>query len=85
MYPRLMLENIQKEIDTLPTEAQELLLDFIHILKKRYASLKISQPLFLSDIQSATHLRQKGSAKGKFIIHTEDDEHLKDFQEYMPQ
>lgn len=37
-----MLENIQEEIDTLPTEAQELLLDFIHILKKRYVSLKIS-------------------------------------------
>ena len=76
-----MLENIHEEIDTLPTEAQELLLDFIHILKKRYVSLKISQPIFLNDIPSVTHQRQKGRAKGKLIIHTEDDEHLKDFQE----
>lgn len=28
--------------------------------------------------------RQPGSAKGKLIIRTEDDEHLKDFKEYMP-
>jgi hypothetical protein len=76
-----MLETIHQEIDNLPTEAQELLLDFIGILKKRYASLKILQPLFLNDIPSATHQRQKGSAKGKLIIHTEDDEDLKDFQE----
>jgi len=27
--------------------------------------------------------RQPGSAKGKLIIHSEDDEHLKDFGEYM--
>lgn len=27
--------------------------------------------------------RQRGSAKGKLIIHADDDEHLKDFQEYM--
>lgn len=77
-----MLETIYQEIDTLPTEAQELLLDFIHILKKRYASL--SQPLFLNNLPSKTHRRQKGSAKGKLIIHTEDDEHLEYFQEYMP-
>jgi hypothetical protein len=28
--------------------------------------------------------RQKGSAKGKLIVHSEDDEHLEAFQEYMP-
>jgi len=28
--------------------------------------------------------RQPGSAKGKLIIHTDDDEHLADFKEYMP-
>lgn len=27
--------------------------------------------------------RQPGSAKGKLIIHADDDEHLKDFQEYL--
>lgn len=28
--------------------------------------------------------RQRGSAKGKLVIHSEDDDHLKDFAEYMP-
>ena len=28
--------------------------------------------------------RQPGSAKGKLLIHTEDEEHLKDFKDYMP-
>lgn len=28
--------------------------------------------------------RQPGSAKGKFAILAEDDEHLEDFREYMP-
>jgi prevent-host-death family protein len=28
--------------------------------------------------------RQPGSAKGKLVILTEDDAHLKDFKEYMP-
>lgn len=28
--------------------------------------------------------RRPGSAKGKLIIVSEDDEHLKDFEEYMP-
>jgi hypothetical protein len=27
---------------------------------------------------------KKGSAKGKLIIHQEDDKHLQLFQEYMP-
>jgi antitoxin (DNA-binding transcriptional repressor) of toxin-antitoxin stability system len=28
--------------------------------------------------------RQPGSARGKLIILAEDEEHLRDFQEYMP-
>lgn len=28
--------------------------------------------------------RQPGSAIGKLVIHADDDEHLNDFQEYMP-
>ena len=28
--------------------------------------------------------RVPGSAKGKLVIHSEDDEHLEDFKEYMP-
>ncbi|OYQ65580.1 DUF2281 domain-containing protein [Pseudanabaena sp. SR411] len=31
-----MIETIHQEIDNLPKEAQEILLDFVHILKKRY-------------------------------------------------
>jgi len=28
--------------------------------------------------------RQPGSAKGKLVIHAEDDDHLQDFGDYMP-
>ena len=28
--------------------------------------------------------RKPGSARGKLIIHSEDDEHLHDFKDYMP-
>lgn len=28
--------------------------------------------------------RQPGTAKGQLIVVSEDDEHLKDFQDYMP-
>lgn len=28
--------------------------------------------------------RRRGSAKGKLVIHLEDEEHLEDFKEYMP-
>jgi|GEM_PF-1101585 len=78
-----MLETIHQEIDNLPTEAQEQLLDFIDILKKRYTSTKISLPLISNNLPPATHRRIKGTAKGKLIIHTDDKEHLKDFQQYI--
>jgi hypothetical protein len=39
-----MLETIHSEIETLSPEAQELLLDFIHLLKKRYTVKEKSQP-----------------------------------------
>ena len=28
--------------------------------------------------------RQRGSAKGKLTIHSDDEDHLDDFKEYMP-
>jgi antitoxin (DNA-binding transcriptional repressor) of toxin-antitoxin stability system len=34
--------------------------------------------------QPARKAREPGSAKGKLVILAEDDEHLKDFKEYMP-
>ena len=33
---------------------------------------------------SARQPRRPGSAKGKLVILVEDDEHLKDFKDYMP-
>lgn len=32
---------------------------------------------------AARQPRQPGSAKGKLIIHSDDDEHLNDFREYL--
>jgi antitoxin (DNA-binding transcriptional repressor) of toxin-antitoxin stability system len=29
------------------------------------------------------HSRKPGTAKGKLVIHADDDEHLRDFSEYM--
>jgi prevent-host-death family protein len=34
--------------------------------------------------QSVRKPRRPGSAKGKLVILSEDDEHLEDFKEYMP-
>jgi len=36
----ISLEQIQNDIQTLPPEAQDLLIDFIQILKKRYPETK---------------------------------------------
>jgi Protein of unknown function (DUF2281) len=71
-----MLDTIHQEINTLPSEALELLLNFIYILKKCYANPKISQPQSSNNLP-LNHRRQKGSAKGKLIIHAEDDDHLR--------
>ncbi len=46
--------------------------DSLPIAKIISTSEKVRQP------------RKPGSAKGKLIILAEDDEHLLDFQEYMP-
>ncbi len=35
-------------------------------------------------IRAAVPPRQPGSAAGQLVIAAEDDEHLRDFQEYMP-
>ncbi|ACB53252.1 hypothetical protein cce_3904 [Crocosphaera subtropica ATCC 51142] len=32
------IEKLQRDLDELPEEAQELLIDFVEILKKRYSS-----------------------------------------------
>ncbi|HMV49535.1 MAG TPA: antitoxin of toxin-antitoxin stability system [Blastocatellia bacterium] len=33
---------------------------------------------------AAPQPRKPGSASGKLIIHADDDEHLKDFEDYLP-
>lgn len=38
----------------------------------------------LTSAPTSRQPRQPGSARGKLTIITEDDEHLRDFQEYMP-
>ncbi|MBI1904415.1 MAG: antitoxin of toxin-antitoxin stability system [Planctomycetia bacterium] len=38
----------------------------------------------IAEKQDGRQPRRPGSAQGKLVIHTEDDEHLKDFEDYMP-
>lgn len=38
----------------------------------------------VGEVSPGRQPRQPGSAIGKFFILTEDEEHLKDFKEYMP-
>jgi prevent-host-death family protein len=69
-------------------EAQAKLVDLIHRLipgdelviteNNRPVAKLIPQPA------SGRQPRKRGSAKGKLTIHTEDEEHLEDFKEYMP-
>jgi prevent-host-death family protein len=44
------------------------------------------QPIakLISQSQAARKPRQRGSAKGRLVIHAEDDEHLEHFKEYVP-
>lgn len=54
----LSLEQIQKEIQELPEEAQTLLADFIEILKKRYP--KSAQPEEDSEQSPYQQFKQSG-------------------------
>jgi hypothetical protein len=54
----ISIEQIQNDIQTLPAEAQDLLIDFIQILKKRYpetktenTDLSLESKSFLEDAQ----------------------------------
>ncbi|HKV38710.1 MAG TPA: hypothetical protein VJX67_05830 [Blastocatellia bacterium] len=38
----------------------------------------------VAERRSERRERRPGSAVGKFFVHSEDDDHLKDFEEYMP-
>jgi hypothetical protein len=38
-----------------------------------------------SALVTATEMRRPGSAKGRLVILAEDEQHLDDFQDYMPE
>jgi antitoxin (DNA-binding transcriptional repressor) of toxin-antitoxin stability system len=69
-------------------EAQAKLSELIHNLKPGEELLitENSQRVakLTGEIYPQNLPRQKGSAKGKLIVHSEDDEHLEAFQEYLP-
>lgn len=71
-------EKIYAEVQTLPDELAREVLDFVYFIEARY-DLK---PASERDLQRRT--RTPGSAVGKLKMLVEDDEHLKDFQDYMP-
>ena len=80
------------EEPTTPTitiqEAQARLTDLIHRLAPgdEVVITENSQPVakLVAQAPSPCKPRQRGSARGKLVIHAEDDEHLEDFKEYMP-
>ncbi|HXT58385.1 MAG TPA: type II toxin-antitoxin system prevent-host-death family antitoxin [Pirellulales bacterium] len=69
-------------------EAQARLADLIHQLAPgdEVVITENSQPVakLVAQAPPPCNPRQRGSAKGKLMIHAEDDEHLEDFKEYMP-
>ena len=69
-------------------EAEAKLSELIHQLKpgEEVVITENDQPVakLVGEAPSARKPRQRGSAKGKLIVHAEDDEHLEDFKEYMP-
>jgi hypothetical protein len=73
------IEQIQKDINELPEEAQTLLLDFIDLLKKRYSTPKKSEsnsdsspnhPLSTLDILKESGLIGCISAEPDLSIHS---------------
>jgi antitoxin (DNA-binding transcriptional repressor) of toxin-antitoxin stability system len=69
-------------------EAQAKLKELIHKLApgEEVVITENYQPVakLVGEQSAGRKPRQAGSAKGKLIILQEDDEHLKDFEEYMP-
>lgn len=69
-------------------EAESKLSELIHKLKPgdEIIITENNQPVakLIPEVLTSRKPRQRGSAKGKLVIHAEDDEHLADFKEYMP-
>ena len=90
-------EQIYEEVRILPDELAHEVLDFVGFIEAKYA-LKPASERGLQSIQTTSVLfeeefrndppakrraRTPGSAVGKLTVLVEDDEHLKDFQDYM--
>lgn len=74
---------------TIPIEeAQANLAELIEKLKpgEEMVITKNAQPVarLIGQSEIARRPRQPGSAKGKLIIHADDNEHLGDFRDYLP-
>ncbi len=69
-------------------EAQAKLADIINTLipGEEIVITRNSQPVakLIGEKPPVRQLRKPGSARGKLIIHSEDEEHLHDFKDYMP-
>ena len=74
---------------TLPIqEAASQFCELIHRLKPgdEVIITENDQPVakLIGQAPTSRQVRRRGSAKGKLVIHAEDEEHLEDFKEYMP-
>lgn len=69
-------------------EAQANLAELIEKLKpgEEMIITRNKQPVarLIGQPEITRHPRQPGTAKGKLIIHADDDEHLNDFRDYLP-
>ena len=69
-------------------EAQAKLPDIINTLipGKEIIITRNSQPVakLIAEKPPIRQPRKPGSARGKLIIHSEDENHLHDFKDYMP-
>lgn len=69
-------------------EAEAKLSELIHQLKpgEEVVITENNQPVakLIGEAPGDRLPRRRGSAKGKLVVHADDDEHLGDFKEYMP-
>ena len=69
-------------------DAQASLSDLIHGLTPgdEVVITENNQPVakLVAQRASCRKPRRRGSARGKLVIHADDNEHFKDFQDYMP-
>lgn len=69
-------------------EAQSNLPDLVHKLSpgEELVITEHNKPVakLISHDPLLERQRRRGSAKGKLVLHAEDEDHLKDFREYGP-